>query len=255
MLRPGRFPIRLRKRNLKLSAACFCTRNTTAIQGSEESILHAVQTVCRTREHSGHASCHSIAPRPSSNWFSPQPKRRYLMPIDQTVRGLALEIDASTDPAPEAQPLLEYRFIDLASTQTILARIKGIPQPSGGGQLGFETNAGATTTSQRMLIDHNGNVGIGTGNPGARLDVAGDAKFSGPLSIQGALRVEGIAQIGGDLSVTGKLTAASLAGDAAGLSNVPPADSSVTNAKLAADAASLSKVSNRMMIANEANIG
>src|SRR4029077_2622974 len=54
-------------------------------------------------------------------------KRRHLMPIDQTVRGLALEIDASTDPAPEAQPLLEYRFIDLASTQTILARIKGIP--------------------------------------------------------------------------------------------------------------------------------
>jgi hypothetical protein len=60
------------------------------------------------------------------------------MPIDQTVRGLALEIDASTDPAPEAQPLLEYRFIDLASTQTILARIRGIPQPNGGGQLAFE---------------------------------------------------------------------------------------------------------------------
>ena len=50
------------------------------------------------------------------------------MPIDQTLRGLALEIDASVDPSPEAQPLLEYRFIDLASTQTILARIKGIPR-------------------------------------------------------------------------------------------------------------------------------
>ena len=55
------------------------------------------------------------------------------MPIDQTMRGLALEIDASLDPASEAQPVLEYRFIDLASTQTILARIKGIPQPNGGG--------------------------------------------------------------------------------------------------------------------------
>ena len=43
-----------------------------------------------------------------------------------------------------------------------------------------------------MLIDHDGNVGIGTGNPGASLDVAGDAKFSGPLSVQGALRVEGL---------------------------------------------------------------
>ena len=66
---------------------------------------------------------------------------------------------------------------------------------------------------------------------------------------------KGIAQIGGDLSVTGKLTAASFAGDAAGLSNVTPADNSVTNAKLALDAASLSKVSNEMMVANEANIG
>ena len=93
--------------------------------------------------------------------------------------------------SPEAHPLLEYRFIDLASTQTILARIKGIPQPNGGGQLAFETNAGAAATSQRMLIDHDGNVGIGTGNPGASLDVAGDARFSGPLSVQGALKVEG----------------------------------------------------------------
>ena len=177
------------------------------------------------------------------------------MPIDQTIRGLALEIDASVDPAPETQPLLEYRFIDLASTQTILARIKGIPQPNGRGQLAFETNAGAAATSQRMLIDHDGNVGIGTGNPGASLDVAGDAKFSGPLSVQGALRVEGVAQIGGDLSVTGKLTAASFAGDAAGLSNVTPADNSVSSAKLAPDPASLSKVSNAMMFANEANIG
>ena len=75
------------------------------------------------------------------------------------------------DPAPETQPLLEYRFIDLASTQTILARIKGIPQPNGGGQLAFETNAGAAATTQRMLIDNNGNVGIGTASPGARLDV------------------------------------------------------------------------------------
>jgi hypothetical protein len=196
------------------------------------------------------------------------------MPIDQTIRGLALEIDASTDPAPETQPLLEYRFIDLASTQTILARIRGIPQPNGGGQLGFETNAGAAAPTQRMLIDNNGNVGIGTGNPGAKLDVAGDGNFSGPLSVQGVLRAAGVAQIGGDLnvvgqgkfngplsvqgtlttggaariggdlSVTGRLTATSVTGDGAGLSNVTPADNSITSAKLAQDAASLSKVTN-----------
>jgi hypothetical protein len=133
------------------------------------------------------------------------------MPIDQTLRGLALEIDASTDPTPEAQPLLEYRFINLANTQTILARIRGIPRPDGGGQLAFETNAGGDTTTQRMLIDDKGNVGIGTENPEASLDVAGDAKFNGPLSVQEALKasaleVRGVAKIDGDLSVTGKLT-------------------------------------------------
>ncbi len=133
------------------------------------------------------------------------------MPIDQTLRGLALEIDASTDPGPEALPLLEYRFINLANTQTILARIKGIPRPDGGGQLVFETNAGADTASPRMLIDDKGNVGIGTENPEARLDVAGDGKFKGPLNVQealtaAALEVRGVAKIDGDLSVTGKLT-------------------------------------------------
>jgi hypothetical protein len=177
------------------------------------------------------------------------------MPIDQTLRGLALEIDASTDPAPEAQPLLEYRFIDLASTQTILARIRGIPQSDGGGQLAFETNPGAAATSQRMLIDHNGNVGIGTGNPGARLDVAGDAKFSGPLSVQGALTASGPAKIGGDLSVTGKLTATSFAGDGAGLSNIAPVDGSITSIKLAEDVDSLGKVSGGKVVARGDVVG
>jgi endosialidase-like protein len=177
------------------------------------------------------------------------------MPIDQTLRGLALEIDASADPSPEAQPLLEYRFIDLASTQTILARIKGVPVPTGGGTLAFETSAEAGPASSRMLINHQGNVGIGTENPLARLEVAGDVKFAGPLTIQGALTVSGIADIGGDLNVTGKLSAVRFAGDASGLSNVTPADGSVTNAKLALDSASLSRVTGGSMAISGEKIG
>jgi hypothetical protein len=204
------------------------------------------------------------------------------MPMDQTLRRLALEIDASTD--PEAQPVLEYRFIDLANTQTILARVKGIPRPDGGGELTFETNAGTDTTIPRMLIDSKGNVGVGTDNPGARLEVAGDVKLSGPLSVQGAVTANGVAMIGGDLivsgegqftgplsvqgaliiggpasiegnlSVTGELTAASFIGNGAGLSNVTPADNSITSAKLAQDPASLSRVTGGKMVVNANNL-
>ena len=162
------------------------------------------------------------------------------MPIDQTLRGLALRIDTSVD--PETQPLLEYSFIE-DNTQRILARIRGTPQPDGGGQLAFETNAGADTTTSRMLIDHDGKVGIGTGTPRARLDVVGDANFSGPLSVQGALAVDGVAKIGSDLSVTGKLTAASFAGEGGELTNIRPMNDSVAGAQLASDSESMSKVS------------
>jgi hypothetical protein len=112
----------------------------------------------------------------------------------------------------------------------------------------------------RLFLKAGGNVGIGTTTPGARLDVAGDAKFNGPLNVQGALtasglEVRGIAKIGGDLSVTGKLTAASFTGDGAGLINVTPADSSVSASKLVPSADSLGKVSGGKMVISGDNVG
>jgi hypothetical protein len=124
----------------------------------------------------------------------------------------------------------------------------------------FSTDAVGGDLAQRLVIDEQGKVGIGTENPGARLEVAGDGRFNGPLSVQDTLtasrlEVSGIAQIGGDLSVTGKLTAASFAGDGAELRNVTPADNSISSPKLALDAASLSKVSNETIVAKEAKVG
>ena len=163
--------------------------------------------------------------------------------------------------ANQPQTELNYRvFVDTSGTEASLASINAIQQAGGGGRLAFSTDAADGPPAQRMLIDNQGNVGIGTENPGARLDVAGDVNFNGPLNVQGALtasglEVSGVAQIGGDLSVTGQLTAASFAGDGAGLSNVTPADSSITSAKLAEDSASLSKVTGGKMVISADNVG
>ena len=158
--------------------------------------------------------------------------------------------------ANQPQTELNYRvFVDTSGTEASLASINAIQQAGGGGRLAFSTDAADGPLAQRMLIDNQGNVGIGTDEPNARLHVAGNANFNGPLNVQGALTVSGVAKIGGDLSVTGTLTAAGFAGNGAGLSNVTPANSSITNFKLADDAASLSKVSGGKMVISGDNVG
>jgi hypothetical protein len=182
--------------------------------------------------------------------------------------------------AQQPRTELNYRvLVDTSGTEASLASIHAEQQVGGGGRLAFSTDSADGPVAQRMLIDHQGNVGIGTGNPRARLDVVGDANFNGPLNVQGPFTVSGIVKIGGDssvtgpldvqgtfsvsgagkidgdLSVTGKLTAGSFAGDGARISNVTPADNSVSSTKLALDAASLSKVSNETVIVLEDKVG
>ena len=162
----------------------------------------------------------------------------------------------SKQPSKEAE--LRYRIsVDDSGTKATLASITAIRANDAvdGGSLVFSTDAVGGEVTGRLVIDPQGNVGIGTENPGARLEVAGDVKLNGPLNVQGALAVSGVTEIRGDLSVTGKLSAVSFAGDGAGLSNITPADASVTNAKLAQDAASLAKVSGGSMAAGSGNIG
>ncbi len=78
---------------------------------------------------------------------------------------------------------------------------------SSAGDLG-PWRAGATPGSSW----YSGNVGLGTASPGARLDVAGDAHVSGPMSIGDGLVVAGTVEasggsVSGDLSVNGNISA------------------------------------------------
>ena len=140
--------------------------------------------------------------------------------------------------ANQPQTELNYRvLVDTSGTEASLASINAIQQAGGGGRLAFSTDAADGPLAQRMLIDNQGNVGIGTDKAKCQVGVAGDAKFNG------------------DLSVTGKLTAASFAGNGAGLSNVTPADNSITSVKLAVDSASLSKVTGGKMVISADNVG
>jgi hypothetical protein len=203
------------------------------------------------------------------------------MATSETEAGVDL---LSKHPSKEVE--LRYRIsVDDSGTKATLANIvaKRASGATDGGSLMFSTDAVGGDLAQRLVIDEQGKVGIGTENPGARLEVAGDGRFngplsvqgtltasrlevsgiaqiggdlnvagegklSGPLSVQGALTTGGAARIGGDLTVTGRLTAASVTGDGAALSNVTPADNSITSAKLAQDAASLSKVTGGKMV-------
>ena len=105
------------------------------------------------------------------------------MATSETEAGVDL---LSKHPSKEVE--LRYRIsVDDSGTRATLANIvaKRASGATDGGSLMFSTDAVGGDLAQRLVIDEQGNVGIGTENPRARLDVVGDAKFNGPLIYPG----------------------------------------------------------------------
>ena len=80
------------------------------------------------------------------------------------------------------------------------------------------TNNGGALSLQvdtAFAVAGNGNVGLGTINPGERLDVAGNGRISGTMNVGGTLAVTGDATFGSNVTVTGTLTDGTLTANAA----------------------------------------
>jgi hypothetical protein len=78
-----------------------------------------------------------------------------------------------------------------ANTPTA-AEVVGIDSGSSNGQLAFKTTASGTST-ERMRIDANGNVGIGTSSPSQKIDVNGNVNATNHISVVGGTTYRGVA--------------------------------------------------------------
>jgi hypothetical protein len=71
--------------------------------------------------------------------------------------------------------------------------IRSYGATSGTGAISFNTGGGGgSADTERVRIDSSGNVGIGTTTPTEKLDVIGNAKVSGTLSVGGAITAANI---------------------------------------------------------------
>ncbi len=76
-------------------------------------------------------------------------------------------------------------------------------------RMGFFTGPSSTEggLTERMTISPFGDVGIGTTNPGNKLDVVGSIRLSGPTSVDGILFANNNISSSGNIASTGSITA------------------------------------------------
>src|ERR1700752_2392719 len=101
------------------------------------------------------------------------------MASSETAAGVDL---ISQGPSKETE--LRYRIsVDDSGTKATLASIvaKRASEATDGASLAISIDAVGGELAQRLVIDDQGNVGIGSGAPQARLHVAGNGRFEGSL--------------------------------------------------------------------------
>ena len=95
--------------------------------------------------------------------------------------GVLLQHSTASNAADNGLPLVWSGYISASNTNYGLASICGRKENStdnnGAAYLQFGTGNGAGAIAEKMRIDSNGNVGIGTSSPGAMLHLAGTSPF------------------------------------------------------------------------------
>lgn len=139
----------------------------------------------------------------------------------------------------------------------------GIYHTSGGGNTYQYWNQ--ANGAEAMRLAHNGNVGISTTNPNAKLEVNGDIsatnlRLSGNLYVSGSQTIDGVTFSNGGVSATGIITATSFSGDGSRLTGLASGDriTSGTSHVIVSDSSGVTvrtAGSDRLTVTSAGNVG